>query len=111
VVVLGRTGRNFAAGMSGGVAYVLDVDGAFESRCNFELVGFDEMDAQDERTLFELITEHRDRTGSTVAEELLADWPAALGRFIKVMPHDYKRAMQELAAAEVTTAQTAPAAA
>src|SRR5215469_14232506 len=66
VVVLGATGRNFAAGMSGGVAYVLDVDGKLESRCNFELVGFDEMDAQDERTLFELITEHHERTGSTV---------------------------------------------
>ncbi|MEA2295361.1 MAG: glutamate synthase large chain, partial [Solirubrobacteraceae bacterium] len=106
VVVLGRTGRNFGAGMSGGVAYVLDVDGRFERRCNFELVGFDEMDAQDERALFELVCEHRDRTGSAVAAELLADWPNALGRFVKVMPHDYKRAMQELA----EDAEVAPAA-
>jgi glutamate synthase domain-containing protein 3 len=98
VVVLGRTGRNFGAGMSGGVAYVLDVDGEFESRCNFELVGFDEIDPEDERTLHALVSEHARRTGSTVAEGLLADWPAALERFVKVMPHDYKRAMQELAA-------------
>ena len=112
VVVLGRTGRNFAAGMSGGVAYVLDVDGRFASRCNFELVGFDDKDAQDERTLFELITEHERRTGSTVAAQLLADWPAALGRFVKVMPHDYKRAMQELAGAEAEAeGKAAPAAA
>ena len=108
VVVLGPTGRNFAAGMSGGVAYVLDVDGRFESRCNFELVGFDEKDAQDERTLYDLISEHHRRTGSTVAEALLADWPTALQRFVKVMPHDYKKAMQELASVE---AEAAPAAA
>jgi glutamate synthase domain-containing protein 3 len=110
VVVLGRTGRNFAAGMSGGVAYVLDVDGAFESRCNFELVGFDEIDAQDDKVLFELVSEHERRTGSTVAAELLADWPVALERFIKVMPHDYKRAMQELAGVEAEAAgEAAPA--
>jgi glutamate synthase (ferredoxin) len=111
VVVLGRTGRNFAAGMSGGVAYVLDVDGRFESRCNFELVGVDEIDEQDERTLFELVSEHHERTGSTVAGDLIEDWPNALGRFVKVMPHDYKRAMQELAAAEAEAGQAAPAAA
>jgi glutamate synthase domain-containing protein 3 len=111
VVVLGPTGRNFAAGMSGGVAYVLDVDGCFESRCNFELVGFDEMDAQDDKTLFELVTEHHRRTGSVVAEELLADWPAAMERFVKVMPHDYKRALTELAEKERTAEQAQAAAA
>ncbi|MGI8623242.1 MAG: glutamate synthase-related protein, partial [Solirubrobacteraceae bacterium] len=98
VVVLGATGRNFAAGMSGGVAYVLDDDEAFESRCNFELVGFDEMDAEDERVLQGLVAEHLRRTGSVVAEGLLADWPAALERFVKVMPHDFKRVMAERAA-------------
>ncbi len=111
VVVLGRTGRNFAAGMSGGVAYVLDDDGEFESRCNFELVGFDAMDTDDERTLFDLVTEHRERTGSAVAERLLADWPAALERFVKVMPHDYKRVMAELAAAAEREASAEAAAA
>jgi glutamate synthase (NADPH) large chain len=110
IVVLGRTGRNFGAGMSGGVAYVLDVDGCFESRCNFELVGFDEMDAQDEQVLFELVSEHERRTGSTVAAELLSDWPAALGRVLKVMPHDYKRALQELADVEAEAeGEAAPA--
>jgi glutamate synthase (NADPH/NADH) large chain/glutamate synthase (ferredoxin) len=97
VVVIGPTGRNFAAGMSGGVAYVLDDDGTLESKTNFELVGFDEMDVEDEHALFELVTEHFERTGSTVAEALLADWPAALKRFVKVMPHDYKRALAEMA--------------
>src|SRR3954462_6714623 len=97
VVLRGRTVRNCAAGMSGGVAYVLDVDGEFESRCNFELVGFDELDARDEATLFELVSEHERRTGSTVAADLLADWPSALERFVKVMPHDYKKAMQQMA--------------
>jgi glutamate synthase (NADPH) large chain len=109
VIVLGPTGRNFAAGMSGGVAYVLDDDGTFESRCNFDLVGFDEMDADDERALFDLITEHRDRTGSTVAAALLADWPAALDRFAKVMPHDYKRVLRERAEAAEARAEVAPA--
>jgi glutamate synthase (NADPH/NADH) large chain len=58
------------------------------------LVGFDEKDAQDERTLYELISEHGRRTGSTVAEALLADWPAALARFTRVMPSDYKRVLE-----------------
>jgi glutamate synthase (NADPH) large chain len=109
VVVLGRTGRNFAAGMSGGVAYVLDDDGGFAERCNFELVGLDELDADDERVLFELVSEHRERTGSAVAERLLADWPAALERFVKVMPHDYKRVLAERAAAAEARAEVAPA--
>ncbi len=106
VVVLGRTGRNFAAGMSGGIAYVLDDDGGFESRCNMELVGFDEIDAGDDKLLFELVSEHRDRTGSTVADDLLADWPTALTRFKKVMPHDYKTVMEQLANDQQETDQS-----
>ncbi len=81
VVVLGRTGRNFAAGMSGGVAYVLDSDGTFGERCNMGLVGFDEIDESDAIELHGLIEEHGERTGSTVAAQLLADWvvvPAAV---------------------------------
>jgi glutamate synthase domain-containing protein 3 len=101
IVVLGRTGRNFAAGMSGGVAYVYDVDGGFRNRCNMELVGFDEIDADDERRLLDLVEEHHRRTGSPVAARLLADWASALERFVKVMPHDYKRALRELADAEL----------
>jgi len=98
-IVLGRTGRNFAAGMSGGVAYVLDEDGTFAERCNMDLVGFDEIEVDEAEELRALVLEHRDRTGSEVAERLLADWSTALARFVKVMPHDYKRALTELAVA------------
>ena len=101
VVVLGRTGRNFAAGMSGGVAYVLDDDGHFERRCNMELVGFDPLEDEDVEILHALIGEHADRTGSPVAARLLENWDEALPKFVKVMPHDYKRALAELAAGEV----------
>jgi glutamate synthase domain-containing protein 3 len=102
VVVLGRTGRNFAAGMSGGVAYVLDSDGTFGERCNMGLVGFDEIDESDAIELHGLIEEHAERTGSTVAARLLADWASYLPQFKKVMPHDYKRALAELEAEEAS---------
>jgi glutamate synthase (NADPH/NADH) large chain/glutamate synthase (ferredoxin) len=98
-VILGRTGRNFAAGMSGGVAYVLDEDGGFGRRCNMELVGFDPLERADVELLRALIEEHRERTGSTVAARVLDAWDEHLPRFVKVMPHDYKRALAELAAA------------
>jgi len=97
VVVLGPTGRNFAAGMSGGVAYVLDEEDVFASRCNTELVALEEVSDEDEETLRALVAEHERRTGSTVAARLLADWDEAVRRFVKVMPHDYRRAL-ELAA-------------
>ena len=95
VVVLGRTGRNFAAGMSGGIAYVLDADGTFASRCNRELVGFDPLDETDVRIVRALVEEHGERTGSTVAARVLAELDTTLPRFVKVMPHDYKRALAE----------------
>ena len=100
VVVLGPTGRNFAAGMSGGIAYVHDPDGTFEHRCNMGLVGFDAMDEADAAELHMLVSEHAQRTGSPVAERLLGDWDAELEHFRKVMPHDYKRALRELAEAD-----------
>ncbi len=100
VVILGRTGRNFAAGMSGGVAYVLDDDGTFESRCNMGLVGFEEISEADAIELHELIEEHHLRTQSPVAARVLREWADVLPRFVKVMPHDYKRALRELAEAE-----------
>ncbi len=99
-VILGPTGRNFAAGMSGGVAYVLDPDGTFESRCNMGLVGFDEVSEADAIELHELIEEHHLRTRSAVAARLLRDWASTLPQFKKVMPHDYKRALAELAEEE-----------
>jgi glutamate synthase domain-containing protein 3 len=100
VVVLGPTGRNFAAGMSGGIAYVLDEEGSFASRCNMDLVDFEPLDPADEIELRDLVTEHHARTGSAVAARVLGDWAAALERFVKVMPRDYKRALREQAERE-----------
>ena len=94
VAVIGPTGRNFAAGMSGGIAYVLDEDGAFATRCNGELVGLEPVAGDDAETLRALVEEHGRRTGSPVAARLLAAWEATLERFVKVIPHDYKRALE-----------------
>jgi glutamate synthase (NADPH/NADH) large chain/glutamate synthase (ferredoxin) len=94
VLVLGSTGRNFAAGMSGGIAYVLDQDGTFAERCNLQLVGLEALDDDDVRAVRSLLEEHAERTESRVAARLLADWsPLA---FVKVIPHDYKRALADL---------------
>ncbi|HXR11445.1 MAG TPA: glutamate synthase large subunit, partial [Gaiellaceae bacterium] len=90
VVVLGPTGRNFAAGMSGGIAYVLDEDGCFAERCNQEQVGLEELGPDDVRVVQTLVEEHLERTGSTVAERVLAEWP----HFVKVMPHEYRAALE-----------------
>jgi len=100
VVVLGPTGRNFAAGMSGGVAYVLDEKEKFAARCNMGLVGFEALAEADAIELRELVAEHAARTGSTVAGRVLEHWDELLPKFVKVMPHDYKRALAELAAQE-----------
>jgi glutamate synthase domain-containing protein 2/glutamate synthase domain-containing protein 1/glutamate synthase domain-containing protein 3 len=99
VVVLGATGRNFAAGMSGGVAYVLDEDGTFHERCNMGMVGFDELSEADAIELRTMIEEHERRTDSPVARRVLEDWQKLLaaGAFVKVMPHDYKRVLAEQA--------------
>jgi glutamate synthase domain-containing protein 2/glutamate synthase domain-containing protein 1/glutamate synthase domain-containing protein 3 len=107
VVVLGPTGRNFAAGMSGGVAYVLDGDGRFGSRCNMALVSFEELDDEDVGALRDLISEHLQRTGSTVAAGLLEDWESALERFVKVMPNDYRRVLDARSAQAVHAAAAA----
>ncbi len=90
VAVLGPTGRNFAAGMSGGVAWVLDLD---EGRVNGELVELRPVVGDAARELERLVDRHHQETGSTVAEELLADWTASLARFTEVMPSDYKRVL------------------
>ncbi|MDQ1422146.1 MAG: glutamate synthase large chain, partial [Acidimicrobiaceae bacterium] len=101
VVVLGPSGRNVAAGMSGGIAYVLDSDGSFAKRCNMAVVSFEEIDDDDAAELRALVAEHERRTGSTVAARLLDDWERSLELFVKVMPHDYKRALLELTREEV----------
>ena len=91
-VILGKTGRNFAAGMSGGIAYVLDDDNDLSVRCNPELVDLEKVeDAEDSQELKDMVRAHADHTGSEVALRLLADWDAALGRFVKVFPKPYKR--------------------
>jgi glutamate synthase (NADPH/NADH) large chain/glutamate synthase (ferredoxin) len=99
VVVLGPTGRNFAAGMSGGVAYVLDEQGAFPARCNMGMVGFEEPTEGDTVELRAMIEEHMQRTGSPVAARVLERLGELLaaGAFVKVMPHDYKRVLRERA--------------
>ena len=99
-VILGETGRNFGAGMSGGVAYVWDRDGSFASRCNAGTFELESIEAADDiAELRRLIENHRQYTGSTVADTILNDFDNQLGRFLKVMPNDYKRVLMELAAA------------
>jgi glutamate synthase (NADPH) large chain len=97
VVVLGPTGRNFAAGMSGGIAYVLDLN---PIRLNREMVDVDPLDDDDADFLREVLLWHQAETGSTVAGGLLASWDPALSRFAKVMPKDYKRVLAAASAAE-----------
>ena len=139
VVVLGRTGRNFAAGMSGGIAYVYDDDGSFAARCNSAMVALESVGSQaeqvqaddeliasgkarlrhlgkgDEAILRELVERHLRFTGSTYALSILDDWDVARRKFVKVFPHEYKRALTELharqagAMAAVTTSEKAAA--
>ncbi len=100
VVILGETGRNFAAGMSGGVAYVFAPDrDEFRLNCNLELVDLEDVDELDDiAELKELIEKHHIFTASAVAREILDNWDDCLPKFVRVMPRDYKRAMEELAA-------------
>jgi glutamate synthase (NADPH/NADH) large chain len=124
VVVLGQTGRNFAAGMSGGVAYVYDEDGHFADRCNTAMVSLDKVltDSEqrdtvdpgiwhhgmtDEQQLRKLIEDHHRWTGSVRARELLDHWATARAKFVKVFPNEYRRALGEMAAQKV--AETAAA--
>ena len=96
VVVLGNTGRNFAAGMSGGIAYIWDPEGTFTGNCNAEMVDLDPLVAdEDIAELKQLISNHAGFTGSTVAGAVLNDWANQVTRFVKVMPKDYKRVLSE----------------
>jgi len=97
VVILGKTGRNFAAGMSGGVAYVLDEAGDFATRCNMELVGLEKLvDADEIELVWKLIQRHQAYTRSERAAKILADWNSFVPKFVKVMPQDYKRVLLSL---------------
>jgi glutamate synthase (NADPH/NADH) large chain len=129
VVVLGPTGRNFAAGMSGGIAYVLDAFGDFESKCNMAMVALEPVEAEEEvmekimgqagdleshglvdvmadmtrgdaMRLYQLVARHAHYTNSAKAKLILADWRAYLPKFKKVMPIEYRRALQEIAKAQ-----------
>ena len=93
-VILGPTGRNFAAGMSGGIAYIYNVQNNFEAMCNMEMVDLDPVTGDDIPVLQNLIQQHFDKTGSAVAKFILADFENQLKQFIKVFPRDYKKALQ-----------------
>ncbi|MCU0483263.1 MAG: glutamate synthase subunit alpha, partial [Chloroflexi bacterium] len=98
VVVLGPTGRNFAAGMSGGIAWVVDGDGRFRSRCNPELVELEELvDGEEIALVRDLVERHAALTGSALAARLLADWTDTLARVVRVMPRDYRRVLEATA--------------
>jgi glutamate synthase (NADPH/NADH) large chain len=118
VVVLGATGRNFAAGMSGGIAYVYDADGSFAAKCNPAMVALEKVlpaseqpddgtrhrDSADETLLKSLLERHVQLTGSEVAQAMLADWNASRAKFVKVFPHEYRRALKEIAVGELKEA-------
>jgi len=95
VVILGDTGRNFAAGMSGGIAYIYDVKGKFADNCNKEMVDLDTCDLNDKNELFSMIRKHFEYTGSTVAKFILEDLDNQLQHFVKVFPRDYKKVLQQ----------------
>jgi glutamate synthase (NADPH/NADH) large chain len=136
MVCLGPTGRNFAAGMSGGVAYVFDADGTFSDHCNQAMVELEPIAAEDAALealdhqggdlethgfvdlshdmtrydalrLRQLIEQHLRYTNSEVARGILADWPTMLQRFVKVMPVDYKRALEQMQSSKSRPPSTA----
>jgi glutamate synthase domain-containing protein 3 len=115
VAVLGKTGRNFAAGMSGGVAYVYDEDGEFAQRCNTAMVALEKVERRevqeaagdptgwhrgmtDEALLRKLVEDHHRWTGSLRARDILDHWADSRAKFVKVFPHEYKRALGEMSA-------------
>ena len=96
VVILGPTGRNFAAGMSGGIAYIWDPQDRFAENCNMEMVALERLDSdEDAEEVKHLIEQHARYTGSTVAEQVLINWARESARFVKVMPTDYKRVLEQ----------------
>jgi glutamate synthase (NADPH/NADH) large chain len=109
VVVLGTTGRNFAAGMSGGLAFVFDEDGAFVSRCNREMVELETLEGDEAEHVRHTIEEHAMRTGSPKAHELLDGWVAIRQKIVKVLPSEYKRILAEKATMPETAGRPAGA--
>jgi glutamate synthase (NADPH/NADH) large chain len=102
-VILGNTGANFGAGMSGGIAYVYDADGTFADKCNMEMIELEKVHANTDITdLKAMIETHQLKTGSTVAAGLLGDWDATLDKFVKIIPTDYKRMLEFIERARLT---------
>lgn len=96
VIVLGKTGRNFAAGMSGGIAYVWDKENIFSKKVNMAMVELERLtDSEEIEFLKQQIELQKEYTGSKRAEEILANWKVELDRFVKVIPTDYKKALQK----------------
>lgn len=97
VLILGLTGRNFAAGMSGGIAYVYDIDGSFRAKTNAESVELLLLNQEkDKKVVKDLLTEFFEHTGSVVAHKLLTTWPVESTKFVKVFPYEYQRALKAL---------------
>jgi glutamate synthase (ferredoxin) len=102
-VIIGKTGRNFGAGMSGGIAYVWDADGQFPARCNMEMIDLEALDDSEELDLVRGVLErHLEYTGSTVARGILGRWPDEARKFVKVMPVDYRRVLMQREAERAT---------
>ncbi len=103
-VVLGKTGRNIAAGMSGGVGYLYSPTGTFDERnFNMEMIGLEDPSVEDQKRLKSLIENHQQYTNSAIATQILNDWNQEVKNFIKIMPTDYKRALERMAAEATTT--------
>jgi glutamate synthase (NADPH/NADH) large chain len=105
-VILGATGRNFAAGMSGGIAYVYDVQHNFDALCNKEMVDLDPVEEYDEKFLSEMLKKHFKYTGSTVAKFILNDFENQLRNFVKVFPKDYKKVLAEKKEPQISVVPT-----
>jgi glutamate synthase domain-containing protein 3 len=110
VVVLGETGKNFAAGMSGGIAYVYDTSELFDNRCNLDMVDLETVWHEDDRQeLKQLISSHYQYTKSERAKMILEDWEVHFPLFVKVMPIDYKKALERISLKEDNDKETLPA--
>jgi glutamate synthase (NADPH/NADH) large chain len=110
IVVLGKTGCNFAAGMSGGIAYVLDETSNFDTLCNLDMVELENVwQKEDIQILKDLVQKHFDWTGSARAHQILSNWQDMVGKFVKVVPFDYRKALEKMRAAEQRDTDTTPA--
>jgi glutamate synthase (NADPH/NADH) large chain len=95
-LILGKTGRNFAAGMSGGLAWVFNPDNSFAENCNTEMVDLDPLSLEDEEQILALLRKHIGLTGSKLAQQILTNWNEASTQFVKVYPKEYKRVLEQL---------------